>query len=94
MEEDLDLKDEIIVIKIGIVIEIICGCFMDDFLLVDFEILGINFECYNCYVIEKIKINDDFFFFEGDFGLGVYVIDKDIRKLIKVLGIVFVFMKW
>lgn len=80
------------VIKIGIIIGIIYGYFIDDSLLLNMEVLGVYFECNNCYVIESK--NDDFFFFEGDFGLGVYVIDKDNRKLIKLLGIVFVFINW
>lgn len=66
---------------------------MDDSLLIKMEVLLRIFEFFNCYVIENIN-DDDLFFFEGDFGLGVYVIDKDIRKLIKLLGIVFVFKNW
>lgn len=92
-EEDLDLKDEIIVTKIGTATETTCGRLTDDSLSVDPEISGINFECYNCYAIEKIKINDDPFFLEGDSGSGVYVIDKDTRKPIKALGIAFAFTK-
>lgn len=92
MEDDLIFGEDI-VIKRGMIIGIIYGYFMDDSLLLNMEVLGVYFECYNCYVIENIN-DDDFFFLEGDFGLGVYVIDKDKRKLNKFLGIVFVFKNW
>lgn len=78
-----------IVIKRGIIIGIIYGYFIEDSLLIrDMKILGIDFNGCNSYEIGNIN-DDDFFFFEGDFGFGVYVIKNG--RLMKLLGIVYVY---
>lgn len=66
---------------------------MDDSLSIKMEVSPRTFEFFNCYAIENIN-DDDPFFLEGDSGSGVYVIDKDIRKPIKPLGIAFAFKNW
>lgn len=81
-----------VVIKNGKVIGIIYGYFINDILLIKMEILlMIFYKVYNCYIINNIN-DDDLFFFEGDFGFGVYVLENS--ELIKLLGIVFVLMKF
>lgn len=81
-----------IVIKIGRIMGIIKGCFMDDSFIVKVDRLFLlrgYFVFFNCYVIEDY-IDDELFFLKGDFGFGVYVMENG--KLFKLLGIVFVYL--
>lgn len=78
------------VIKIGRIIGIIFGCFQYYVFLVKVDKLFFfrgYFVFFNCYVIGNMN---EVFFREGDFGFGVFVIEKD--DMFKFLGIVFVYM--
>lgn len=78
--------------KLGRIIGIIFGDLMDDSLIVRVDMFFLfrgYIVFFNCYVVENI-IEQNVFFRQGDFGLGVYVMEKD--EILKFLGIVFVFL--
>lgn len=81
--DDINFEENIEVRKIGKEIGIIEGCLIENIDLVIID--GFIFK--NCFVVRDM--NGKRFFECGDFGLGVFLKEE---KIMKVLGIVFVFM--
>lgn len=72
----------------GRIMGIIVGILQENFFLIRVNLFFLGwgyFFFFNCYVVDMFD-----FFKEGDFGLGVFVIEKNGK--LKFLGIVFVVM--
>lgn len=75
--------------KIGRLIGIIIGFYRYNYFLVFMKLLIYKYCNFDkCFVIEDIE--NESFFIKGDFGLGVFLKEKD--GILGLLGIVFVFM--